>query len=128
LRFQPWRGRSYDLRDRNRWKLIGWHPGKRENFFSDLTMRDGIRRTVSIYPPPSTPQIGPIRSLDRLVDHLPSDALTPQIHRVYFVSTLYRDRMRKLRIGGLDIRLVLIVLGILGVVLALLYFSGYLGG
>lgn len=83
---------------------------------------------MSIFPHASNPSTGPIKSLDRLVDELRADALTPQIHRAYFMSPLYRERMRKLKIGGMDIRILFVAFAILGIILALLYFSGYLGG
>jgi hypothetical protein len=124
----PWNRREYQLDGRHRWPLVGWHPGTKEGFFSDLTMRDRIPRMMSIFPHASNPSTGPIKSLDRLVDELRADALTPQIHRAYFMSPLYRERMRKLKIGGMDIRILFVAFAILGIILALLYFSGYLGG
>jgi hypothetical protein len=102
----------------------------RDHFFSDLLVRDGILRKVAFFPPPDPldPK-APILPIDRLVQNTPAKStdLTPLIHRTWFVSSLYRDRMRRLRIGGVDLRLLLIALGIIGLILAFMYFSGYLG-
>lgn len=122
-------GKLYDLDPKRRRRLVGWRPRKGDWFFSDMLVRDGIRRTVAIYPVSNAPGVvGPIQALDRLTQDLPADALTPQIHRTYFISPLYRSRMRKMRISGIDLRVMILVFGLLGVIMFLLYISGYLGG
>ena len=131
LRAWKFGGREYKANSLKRFSLEGyWHPMDKEGLFSDLLVKDGVKRFISIFAVPPEPNLGPITPIDRLTDigiaQNPTD-LTPQIHRTYFVSKLYQNRMRRLKIGGLDLRLVLIVFGIVGLILALMFFSGYLG-
>ncbi len=129
LRSFTYDGHPYEMDASSRRVLRGyWHPLDRIGFFSDLLARDGITRHLTIFPKPDPQRPGPIRPIDRLEDILPADALTPHVHRAWFVSSLYRDRMRRLKIGVVNLRTVLIVFAVLGVILGILYFSGYLTG
>lgn len=127
----PFQGNTYELDPDDRFKMEGyWHPLDRETVFSDIFARDGVARYLTIMPTASNVQMDAIRPLNRLAKSgivEDKNELTPQIHRTYMTSSLYKNRMRRLKIGGVDLRLVLIALGILGLVLGLLYFSGYLG-
>jgi len=127
----PHMSRIYQLDPRKRLKLEGyWHPLDRETVFSDILARDGIKRRLTIFGEPPEINLGPIMPLDRLADSgivKNKTDLTPQIHRTHFVSAVYKNRMRRLKIGGVDLRLVLIAFGICFGVILLLYFSGYLG-
>lgn len=123
--------RIYQLDAEKKLKLEGyWHPLDRETVFSDLLARDGIRRRLTIFGEPSETPLGPILPLDRLAESgviKDKNELTPLVHRTHFVSTIYKNRMRRLKIGGVDLRLVVIAFGICFAVILLLYFSGYLG-
>lgn len=123
-------GKSYRVEASKRRLLRGyWHPLDRIGFFSDLLARDGVTRSLTVFPKPDSKVPNEtILALDRLTQTLAADALTPQVHRAWFVSPLYRDRMRRLKIGVVNIRTLLLALVVIGVILGVLYFSGYLGG
>ena len=100
----------------------------KDGFFSDLMARDGILRTISFFPVPSEDSSAIITPMDRLSEcKVESTDLTPLVHKAWMTTDLYRLRMKKMRLGGLDLRYVAIAFGILGLVLAIMYFGGYFG-
>jgi hypothetical protein len=109
--------------------LLGWRPDKKKGFFSDLMEKDGITRTMILFrEPPEPAQMSiDVYPLDRLREVADADGLTPHIHKLWMESSLFRERMRKMKVGGMDLRIVLVAVGIVGFILALLYFSGYYG-
>ena len=112
-------GIKYPLESIKHRRLENWRPLKKEWFLSDILVRDGIYRAMTIIGEDGKP-------LDRLDQPL-TDTLTPHIHRAWMITPVIRDRYRKMRIGGVDLRIVAVAVGITVLILVLLYFSGYFG-
>lgn len=128
LKTFPFREHKYLVEPKRSWRLTGWRPLRREHPLSDIMAYDGVRRFLAIYAEPEGKRESAVEPLDRLALGFDGGQITPLIWKAWSKSTLYRARMRKLKVGGGNLRLVLFMLIAVVVILVVMMFTRYFGG